>query len=198
MARMVHHPLDDRLRELFFQPLGSEVGVCVSSRSPWGDVGREHPELDALIVKVAKRDGWFVPTEIHHSALLPNKSSAEPSVACPRLGFKHRAQSMRACCASVWIAAASLMAWPVATFAAGGIAVEVVIQNPSARPIAGVDVQLRSAGRVIATATTAEDGRATLPAPELGTYEIIATSKASSSRSNPISTFHRWQAHRSI
>jgi hypothetical protein len=64
--------------------------------------------------------------------------------------------------------------WPVAVMAAGSAAIEVVIHDQSARPVAGVVVQLKSAGRVIATAVTAEDGHAALAAPEPGTYEISA------------------------
>jgi Carboxypeptidase regulatory-like domain len=74
-----------------------------------------------------------------------------------------------------WIVAAALLLWPVAGFAAGGAVIEVVIRDQSAQPVAGVAVQLKSAGRLIATAVTAENGRATFDAPESGTYEIDAT-----------------------
>ena len=71
--------------------------------------------------------------------------------------------------------AAALMLWPVAGLAAGGAAIEVVIRDQSAQPVAGAAVQLKSAGRLIATAVTAENGRATLDAPDPGMYEIGAT-----------------------
>ena len=74
----------------------------------------------------------------------------------------------------LWIAAATLMICPRGVFAEG-VAIEVVIHDQSARAAAGVVIQLKSAGRPIAMAVTAEDGRAALLAPEPGTYEITAT-----------------------
>ncbi len=73
------------------------------------------------------------------------------------------------------IALAPLMLWPAAGFAGGDAAIEVGIHDQSARPIAGAVVQLKNAGRVIATAVSAENGHAGLRAPEPGTYEISAT-----------------------
>lgn len=75
----------------------------------------------------------------------------------------------------MWIAAAILALWPVVVLAAGSPAIEVVVRDQSAQPVAGVAVQLKSAGRVIATAVTAEDGHAALPETDTGTYEISAT-----------------------
>ena len=74
-----------------------------------------------------------------------------------------------------WVAAATQLFGSVAALAAGDAAIEVLIHDQSARPVAGVVVQLKSAGRVIATAVTAENGHTALPATEPGTYEISAT-----------------------
>ncbi len=67
------------------------------------------------------------------------------------------------------------MLWPIPGSTAGGTAIDVVIHDQSARPIAGVVLQLKSAGSVIATAVTGEDGHASLAAPGPGPYEITAT-----------------------
>lgn len=77
---------------------------------------------------------------------------------------------------SVFLSAATafLTLLPVAAFARGGAAIEVVVRDQSAQPVAGVTVELKRSGRVVATAVTAADGRAALPEPEAGTYEISA------------------------
>jgi hypothetical protein len=55
-----------------------------------------------------------------------------------------------------------------------GEAIDVVIHDQAGRPVAGAVVQLKSAGALIATVVTASDGRATLTAPQPGTYEVSA------------------------
>ncbi|HEX8984386.1 MAG TPA: TonB-dependent receptor [Bryobacteraceae bacterium] len=75
---------------------------------------------------------------------------------------------------AVRTAAAVLVLWPAAAAAAGNAALEVVVRDQSAQPVPGVAVELKSAGRVIASDITAADGRVAFPAPSPGVYEIGA------------------------
>ena len=75
---------------------------------------------------------------------------------------------------SRWIAVALLLR-AAAALAAGSAVIDVVIHDPSGHPVRDVAVELKRAGRVVATGATAEDGHAVLSAPKPGNYEITAS-----------------------
>jgi hypothetical protein len=73
------------------------------------------------------------------------------------------------------IAAAIAMLLPNAAFADGSGAIEVVVHDQEARPVAGVAVQVKGPGGIAGAAITAEDGRAVFSVPAPAVYEISAT-----------------------